>query len=119
MPAFNLKATAIPKVKALLRSAKRKVAPSDPLKLVARRTLTLDTPEFASEHDTECPVGALNRSGMFSVAFKYMYGNRMEGDYLEFGCFSARTFRMAYTHSRRAFSRPSSCATVSPSFSIL
>ena len=65
------------------------------------------TPRFASEQDLECPQGALNRSGMLNMAFKYMYGNRMVGDYLEFGAHTGRSFRIAYMHSRRAYSRRS------------
>ena len=85
---------------------------------LARRTATLwenltlwlirGTPLFASEQDREAPWGLLNRSDILNVAFKFVYGTRMIGDYFEFGCFTGRTFRMAYRSSRRPYRRPNS-----------
>ncbi len=66
-----------------------------------------DAPNYASEQDIECPQGALNRGGMLNMSFKYMYGNRLVGDYLEFGCYTARSFRMAHHWSRQAYTRDS------------
>ena len=37
----------------------------------------------------------------FVNAFDCLYGNRVEGDYFEFGCHRGRTFRMALTEARR------------------
>jgi O-methyltransferase len=49
------------------------------------------------------PSGILNRSGMIALAFSFMNGNRMSGDYFEFGCWGGRTFRLAFEHHRRYF----------------
>jgi len=40
---------------------------------------------------------------MLSLAYWFMYGNALEGDYLEFGSFRGRTFRLAWEHHRRHF----------------
>lgn len=83
-------------------AAKRRVAEA------ARRWRHLvepRAPEYASEQDLECPPGTLNRDDMLSLAFKFAYGNRISGDYFEFGCFGARTFRMAWRHSRKPYER--------------
>ena len=60
-------------------------------------------PFFASCEDAEMPVGCMNRYDMLNLGFKYMYGNHLKGDYFEFGCWTARTFRMAYELSRKPY----------------
>jgi len=62
-----------------------------------------DAPPYASTEDSEAPNGLLNRSGMIALAFKFMYGNIMTGDYFEFGCATARTVRMAWEHHKHHF----------------
>lgn len=37
----------------------------------------------------------------YMKAFDFLYANQIHGDYLEFGCHSVRTFRMALTEARR------------------
>lgn len=72
------------------------------LRLLAKRhALRLpgaDVPEYASGEDARIPYGVLNRSGMIALAFEFMAGNVMQGDYFEFGCWEGRTFRMAFRH---------------------
>jgi len=63
------------------------------------------TPPYASREDSELPCGALNRSDMLNLAFKFIYGNLIEGDYFEFGCWTGRTFRMAYNCTRYPYYR--------------
>jgi O-methyltransferase len=57
-----------------------------------------DVPRYAAGEDLRAPFGLLNRSGMIRLAFEFMNGNLMSGDYFEFGCWGARTFRMAFEH---------------------
>lgn len=67
------------------------------------RTPFEDAPPYASSEDSQAPYGLLNRSGMIALAFRFMYGNIMTGDYFEFGCGGGRTFRMAWEHHKRHF----------------
>lgn len=60
-----------------------------------------DAPPYAATEDLLAPPGILNRSGMIALAMSFMNGNRLRGDYFEFGCWSGRTFRLAVTHHRR------------------
>lgn len=62
-----------------------------------------DAPDYASVEDSEAPYGVINRSGMIALGFNFMYGNLMTGDYFEFGCWTGRTFRMAWEHHKRHF----------------
>ena len=62
-----------------------------------------DVPSYAAGEDTRAPSGILNRSGMIKLAFEFMAGNLMSGDYFEFGCWGARTFRMAFEHHKVHF----------------
>ncbi len=57
-----------------------------------------DVPAYASGEDARAPYGMLNRSGMIRLAFEFMAGNLMVGDYFEFGCWGGRTCRMAFEH---------------------
>ena len=41
------------------------------------------------------------RSEFFALAFDYLSDNQIQGDYMEFGCHKARTFRMALSEARR------------------
>uniref|UniRef100_UPI003AF5ECD4 TylF/MycF/NovP-related O-methyltransferase n=1 Tax=Campylobacter fetus TaxID=196 RepID=UPI003AF5ECD4 len=41
------------------------------------------------------------RSEFFATAFDFMSANEIKGDYLEFGCHKARTFRMVLSEARR------------------
>lgn len=67
----------------------------------ARRTGAGDAPWFASPEDRQAPPGILNRGGMLALAFDFLYGNLLRGDYFEFGSHSARTFRLAWLASLR------------------
>lgn len=62
------------------------------------RLPTADAPAFASGEDARAPTGILNRSGMIQLAFEFLRGNLLQGDYFEFGCWGGRTFRMAFDH---------------------
>jgi hypothetical protein len=69
----------------------------------ARRTSEGDAPWFASPEDRTAPPGILNRGSMLALAFDFLYGNMLDGDYLEFGSHTARTFRLAWrAHERHA-----------------
>ncbi len=46
-------------------------------------------------------VGQMCRQLFFYRAFNTLSFNRVDGDYVEFGCYQARTFAMAYHESRR------------------
>lgn len=37
----------------------------------------------------------------FQLAYDYLYGNEVHGDYFEFGCHKARTFRMSLSEARK------------------
>jgi len=37
----------------------------------------------------------------FQLAYDYLYGNEVHGDYYEFGCHKARTFRMSISEARK------------------
>lgn len=67
------------------------------------RTPFCDSPPYASSEDSEVPYGLLNRSGMIALAFRFLYGNLLSGSYLEFGCATGRTFRLAWQHHQRHF----------------
>lgn len=69
----------------------------------AIRPPDLDAPSYAAGEDVRAPAGVPNRSGMISLAFEFMAGNVMQGDYFEFGCWGGRTFRMAYAHHKALF----------------
>ncbi len=69
----------------------------------ARRLPESDAPWFVSPEDRSAPVGILNRSGMLALAFEFLYGNMIEGDYFEFGSWTGRTFRLAWRHHRTHF----------------
>ena len=62
-----------------------------------------DVPPYAAGEDMRAPSGILNRSGMIRLAFEFMAGNLMSGDYFEFGCWGGRTFRMAFEHHKVHF----------------
>lgn len=55
--------------------------------------------------EDEVAYNQMNRQAQklafFVNAFDCLYGNRIEGDYFEFGCHRGRTFRMALTEARR------------------
>jgi len=57
-----------------------------------------DVPPYAAGEDARMPSGRLNRSEMIRLAFEFMAGNVMTGDYFEFGCWGGRTCRMAIEH---------------------
>jgi Macrocin-O-methyltransferase (TylF) len=40
-----------------------------------------------------------HRNEFFQIAMGYLYSSCVTGDYMEFGCYSATTFRMALTHA--------------------
>ena len=42
-----------------------------------------------------------HRNQIFSANLRFLSGNRINGDYFEFGCHRCRTFRMALTEARR------------------
>jgi hypothetical protein len=63
----------------------------------------IEAPFYVSPEDREAPAGVPSRSGMLSLAYWFMFGNELEGDYLEFGSFQGRTFRLAWEHHRRHF----------------
>ena len=63
----------------------------------------LEAPYYVSPEDRGAPDGVPSRSGMISLALWFMYGNGLEGDYLEFGSLQGRTFRLACEHHRRDF----------------
>jgi hypothetical protein len=67
------------------------------------RDPTLEVGWYVAPEDRGTPSGALNRSGMLSLAWWFHYGNFRGGDYLEFGSHQGRTFRMAWEHHRRHF----------------
>jgi len=69
----------------------------------AFRWLALEPPAYAAGEDARAPAGILNRSGMIMLAFEFMNGNVMTGDYFEFGCWGGRTFRLAYEHHKAHF----------------
>ena len=56
-------------------------------------------------HDDEVAYNQANRQTekyrFFVNAFDYIKDNRINGNYVEFGCHRARTFRMALTEARR------------------
>lgn len=62
-----------------------------------------DAPPYAATEDVLAPPGILNRSGMIALAMSFLHGNRLSGDYFEFGCWSGRTFRLAFRHHHRHF----------------
>lgn len=62
------------------------------------RRLYPDVPPYAAGEDTRMPSGRLNRGEMIRLAFEFMAGNLMVGDYFEFGCWGGRTCRMAFEH---------------------
>ncbi len=98
--------TALRSARWLLRAMAERLARGRPV--IARpgmRVARFDGHAFASEQDLECPPGIPNRDDMLSIAFKFVYSNRIAGDYFEFGSYTGRTFRMAYTHSRRPYVR--------------
>ena len=65
-----------------------------------RRDPSAAAPWYVAVEDREAPDGVLNRSGMLALAWWFLYGNFRSGDYLEFGSFQGRTFRLAYEHHR-------------------
>ncbi len=69
----------------------------------ALRWPSYDAPAYAAGEDVRAPAGLLNRSGMIRLAFEFMNGNVMTGDYFEFGCWGGRTFRLAYEHHKVHF----------------
>jgi hypothetical protein len=62
------------------------------------RRLYPDVPPYAAGEDARMPLGRLNRGEMIRLAFEFMAGNLMDGDYFEFGCWGGRTCRMAFEH---------------------
>lgn len=76
--------------------------------IAARYSIRLphsDIPPYAAGEDARAPYGILNRSGMIALAFEFMAGNIMKGDYFEFGCWGGRTFRMAFEHHKTHFEK--------------
>jgi len=69
----------------------------------ALRWPSYDAPAYAAGEDVRAPAGILNRSGMIRLAFEFLNGNVMRGDYFEFGCWGGRTFRLAYEHHQAHF----------------
>ncbi len=67
------------------------------------RPPSYDAPSFAAGEDVRAPAGILNRSGMIRLAYEFLNGNVMSGDYFEFGCWGGRTFRLAYEHHKVHF----------------
>ncbi|MEK7324463.1 MAG: TylF/MycF/NovP-related O-methyltransferase [Chloroflexota bacterium] len=67
------------------------------------RPPSYDAPSFSAGEDVRAPAGILNRSGMIRLAYEFLNGNIMSGDYFEFGCWGGRTFRLAYEHHKIHF----------------
>lgn len=62
-----------------------------------------DVPYYSAGEDARAPFGILNRSEMIRLAYEFLNGNVMSGDYFEFGCWGGRTVRFAYEHHKIHF----------------
>ena len=66
---------------------------------VMRRLMELRRSRFPDDDLEEDRV--VNLNGMMRVAFHFVYKNKVEGDYLEFGVWQGRSFKSAWRHSQR------------------
>ena len=90
--------------KSIMREGRR-VVQRLAAKTLGERILLTSPPPYTAEYDREMPIGALNHHDWFSLAWKFVYSNQMEGDYFEFGSAMARTARSAATYRKHPYSR--------------
>lgn len=98
--------------------------PSDDYLDVRRVLLTQDDTRNWSSSDLAPFVTEMMNSeaiSFFRHAFGYLYGSGLKGDYHEYGCFSARTFRLALSeaykwqmHDMRLYAFDSFCGLPPP-----